>query len=110
MLLNRTCCSDGWPQEGIYVTFNADVADPKGWSEPVKILDGPKKGFFGGFWYPQVLGTGPDLLPHRPAGERDRQAGRPGGALLPGRAVGVGDRLREVERVQPGISGYYPMT
>jgi len=78
MLLNRTCCSEGWPQEGVYVSFNADVANPKGWSEPVKILDAPQKGFFGGFWYPQVLGTGPE--------ETDKLAGQVARFYLAGRS------------------------
>jgi hypothetical protein len=60
VLLNRSCCSPGWPQEGIYVSFNADVSDPGGWSLPEKILEG-------GGWYPQVLGIQP--------GETDKEAG-----------------------------------
>jgi hypothetical protein len=59
--MNRSCCSSGWPQEAIYVTFNADLADPAGWSEPKAILAG-----FG--WYPQVLGLEP--------GETDSVAGQ----------------------------------
>jgi hypothetical protein len=51
MLLNHSCCSPGWPQEGVYVSFNSTLSDPKGWTAPVKILDGV-------FWYPQVLGLG----------------------------------------------------
>jgi hypothetical protein len=49
MLLNRACCEPGWPQEGVYVSFNSDVADPKGWSTPRKILEG-------GGWYPMAVG------------------------------------------------------
>jgi hypothetical protein len=54
MLLNRACCSPGWPQEGIYVSFNADLGNPEGWSEPVKILEGDQA-----TWYPQVIGFRP---------------------------------------------------
>jgi len=61
MLLNRSCCSPGWPQEGVYVSFNDSPSNPRGWSEPVKILDGVQ-------WYPQVLGLGPN--------ETDSLAGR----------------------------------
>jgi hypothetical protein len=61
MLLNRSCCSPGWPQEGVYVSFNKALADPEGWSVPVKIMSGTH-------WYPQVLGLGP--------GETDTVAGR----------------------------------
>jgi hypothetical protein len=61
MLLNRSCCSPGWPQEGVYVSFNSRLSNPENWTEPVKILDG-------GHWYPQVLGVGPN--------ETDKLAGR----------------------------------
>ena len=60
MLLNHSCCSPGWPQEGIYLSTNADLADPAGWSQPVRILNA-----YG--WYPQVIGEGP--------GETDKVAG-----------------------------------
>ncbi|MEO7143227.1 MAG: hypothetical protein ABI165_06940 [Bryobacteraceae bacterium] len=53
MLLNRSCCAPGFPQEGIYVSFNPDQSNPAAWSTPRKILDDTG-------WYPQVLGTGPD--------------------------------------------------
>ena len=49
MLLNHACCWPGWPQEGVYVSFNSTLSNPTGWSAPVKILD--TNG-----WYPQVLG------------------------------------------------------
>lgn len=52
MLLNRSCCDTGWPQEGIYTSFGADLSKPESWSEPTKLMDGV-------FWYPQVLGIGP---------------------------------------------------
>jgi hypothetical protein len=61
MLLNHSCCSPGWPQEGIYISYNDNLSDPQGWSAPVKILDD-------GGWYPQVLGLGP--------GGTDKFAGR----------------------------------
>jgi len=51
VLMNRSCCSSGFPQEGIYASFNADIGDPAGWSKPTKILDDTG-------WYPQVLGMG----------------------------------------------------
>ena len=49
MLLNRSCCTPEWPQEGVYVSFNSALNDPQGWTAPVKIMDG-------GSWYPQVIG------------------------------------------------------
>ena len=61
-LMNRSCCTTGFPQEGIYVTFNSDLSNPAGWSAPSKILDG------GQAWYPQILGTG--------AGETDKHGGQ----------------------------------
>jgi hypothetical protein len=41
-----------WSQEGIYISFNPNLADPSGWTAPAKLLDG------GAGWYPQVLGSG----------------------------------------------------
>ncbi len=48
ILLNRAKDSR-WGQEGIYVTFNDELSNPKGWSVPKRILEG-------GGWYPQVIG------------------------------------------------------
>lgn len=54
MLLNHTMngVSD-IRQEGIYCSFNADLANPHGWSLPICIVKG-------GGWYPQVIGHGPE--------------------------------------------------
>ncbi len=61
MLLNHSCCSPGWPQEGVYISYSRSLAEPADWTTPVKILDGVG-------WYPQVLGL---------AGNgTDKQAGR----------------------------------
>jgi hypothetical protein len=51
MLLNRAVDKD-WRQEGIYVSFGRDLADPGCWSAPVKILGNLAKDG----WYPQVVG------------------------------------------------------
>ena len=51
MLLNRAIDKD-WTQEGIYVSYNSDLANPTGWTLPVKILGGLRKNQ----WYPQVAG------------------------------------------------------
>lgn len=51
MLLNHSCCSPGYPQEGIYISYNPDLGNPKGWSAPALLLHNPG-------WYPQVLGGG----------------------------------------------------
>lgn len=63
ILLNRTKDKPGWPQEGIYISFNPDVSNPSGWSEPKKIHDK-------GAWYPQVIGL--DKSEH----QTDKLAGR----------------------------------
>ncbi|MBI3851987.1 MAG: hypothetical protein HY298_17150 [Verrucomicrobia bacterium] len=48
MLLNRAKGA-GWIQEGIYISYSTNLADPLNWSAPEKILNG-------GAWYPQVIG------------------------------------------------------
>jgi hypothetical protein len=55
MLLNRACCTPGWPSEGIYISFNPDISSPDSWSTPAKIL-----GQEDAQWYPQVIGLRPD--------------------------------------------------
>ena len=55
MLLNRSCCEPGWPQEGIYVSFSTGGLDSADWTEPVKLLDREDIGFLPGY-YPQVIG------------------------------------------------------
>lgn len=66
MLLNRAQGRPGWSQEGVYISFNKDISNPYGWSNPKKILD--KTQFDGWyFFYPQVMG-----LKH---GETDREVG-----------------------------------
>jgi hypothetical protein len=51
MLLNRAQ-GTGWTQEGIYIAYSTNLADPLSWSVPEKILSG-------GAWYPQVIGLEP---------------------------------------------------
>jgi hypothetical protein len=53
VLLNRSCCRPMWPQDGVYASFNRDLADPGGWTKPQKIISRP------GDYYPQVLGLEP---------------------------------------------------
>jgi hypothetical protein len=60
MLMNHSCCTPGWPQEGVYISFATDIAQPGAWTYPQKILEG-------GPWYPQVLGL--------TVGETDKEAG-----------------------------------
>lgn len=54
MLLNRAKDKD-WTQEGIYISFNAEIGDATGWTKPAKILDA--KDLEKSKWYPQVMGT-----------------------------------------------------
>jgi len=65
MLLSRSCCGERWPQEGIYIAFAGDVAEPASWSQPRKIFDDVG---YGPGWYPQVIGV--------EEGETDTLAGR----------------------------------
>lgn len=60
MLLNHACCTPGWPQEGVYISYLSNPGKPNYWSSPVKIMDG-------GDWYPQVMGEG--------VGDTDTSAG-----------------------------------
>ncbi len=55
VLLNRACCEPEWPQEGIYASFNPDLSNPSGWTQPERILRPENIGFAPGY-YPQVLG------------------------------------------------------
>lgn len=62
MLLNHSCCTPGWPQEGIYVSYGTDLADPQTWSTPLRLeIDSPG-------WYPMVIGQQP--------GDTDKEAGQ----------------------------------
>ncbi len=73
MLLNHA--SDrNWTQEGIYISYNADLANPAGWSAPERL---PLYGQLG--WYPQVIGTDP--------GETDKLAGQTPRLFLSGQSV-----------------------
>jgi len=57
VVMNRACCKTNWPQEGIYIAFNADLAHPGEFTQPEKILDNADIGFAPGY-YPQVFGLG----------------------------------------------------
>jgi hypothetical protein len=77
----------GWSQEGAYVTFNPDVADPRGWSRPAKIRDA-------GQYYVQVIGTA--------RGETDKLAGRVARLFVHGRSN------EEIVFLRPGESAGLP--
>ena len=56
-VMNRACCKTNWPQEGIYISFNADLAHPENFTRPSKLIDARDIGFAPGY-YPQVFGLG----------------------------------------------------
>jgi hypothetical protein len=54
MLLNWTMGGKAdMVQRGVFISFNKDLADPTGWSEPLQIVKH-------GSWYPQAIGLGPE--------------------------------------------------
>lgn len=54
MLLNWTEGGDAdIVQRGVFISFNADLAEPTGWSSPRLVVRD-------GSWYPQLIGEGPD--------------------------------------------------
>jgi hypothetical protein len=65
ILLNRAL-DRNWTQEGIYISFNRDLAHPNGWSPPGKIMGQLRKEQ----WYPQVVGL------DKSKRETDKLAGR----------------------------------
>ena len=56
-VMNRACCKANWPQEGIYISFNPDLAHPEQFTHPAKLVDAREIGFAPGY-YPQVFGLG----------------------------------------------------
>ncbi len=80
MLLHRSCCSAGWPQEGIYASYSSSISDPRGWSPPEKFMEGAHRPNYMGGWYPQVLGLNDQAL------ETDKVAGQVARFYLGGRS------------------------
>jgi hypothetical protein len=64
MLVNRAK-NEHFNNEGIYVAYAGDVADPRAWTRPQKILSG-------GEWYPQVAGLEVTTGTDRQAARRAR--------------------------------------
>jgi hypothetical protein len=58
--MNHACCDVDWPAEGIFISFNPDLSNPKGWGEPERVIQG-------GGWYPMAVGVEP--------GDTDKEAG-----------------------------------
>jgi hypothetical protein len=48
MLVNKAK-DESFGEEGSYISYNAELSDPMGWSSPLQIMKG-------GTWYPQVVG------------------------------------------------------
>ena len=74
-------------QDGIYISFNKNVGDPTGWTEPRKVLDRPEiqrtmagaqvsRTKYENGWYPVVIGT--------EKGETDKVVGRTGRFFMAG--------------------------
>jgi hypothetical protein len=83
MLLNRAIDKD-WKQEGVYLSFNAQLENPIGWSKPTKILDREKivsVPEMGHGWYPQVIGADTG------GRETDKLAGRVARLFVHGKSV-----------------------
>jgi hypothetical protein len=59
MFLNHACCDTGWPQVGIGLSFNSDLAAAGIWKSPIRILDRAQLPNRPGF-YPQILGLEAD--------------------------------------------------
>ncbi|GEM_PF-570230 len=62
-----------WLQEGVYISYNFDVADPQGWSEPERLPLDPQA-----MAYPQIVGL--------EKGETDKLVGRSGRLFLLGQS------------------------
>jgi hypothetical protein len=82
MILNRIQ-DTRWRTEGIYILFSDDVANPTGWSKPVKIMDrdeailaNPAK--LGNGWYAEIFGMG--------KGETDKIASQAARLFLDGQS------------------------
>lgn len=83
VLLNRAIDKD-WLQEGVYISFNADLGNPAKWSTPRKILDSKEiKAVpeMGPGWYPQVMGIDGAKR------ETDKLAGRVARLFVHGKSV-----------------------
>ena len=78
VLLNRSCCKPGWPQEGIYVSFNSDLSQPEAWRPVQRILAKSEIAWSPGY-YPQVLGL--------EDGQTDNYAGQVARLYVHGRSV-----------------------
>jgi len=86
ILMNRTRDKD-WTQEGVYISFNPDIADPTRWTR----RRSPRR-------RPLV----PAGHRHRCGRARDGQARRPDRPPLPARPLGARDRVSAAREDAPG--------
>jgi len=87
MLLNLYAASGpNWTQKGVYISYNKDISNPKGWSEP-KLLCTPDR------YYPQVIGV------NAAARETDKLCGQVGRFYVHGVSTQEIVFLREEEDV-----------
>ena len=84
MLLNRAV-DPYWSQEGVYISYNLDLANPQGWSTP-QLLDIDPQGRA----YPEFIG----LLPN----ETDKRLGKFGRLFLLGESNGEIEFMRPEEK------------
>lgn len=87
MLVNRAK-DESFGEEGSYISYNAELSDPMGWSPPERIMKG-------GSWYPQVVGLEGD--------GSDASAGRVARLFSTGRS----DYLLYFDREGARVSGSY---
>jgi hypothetical protein len=78
VLLNHACCKPGWPQEGIYISLNADLSQPWAWLPAQRLLAKSQIAWSPGY-YPQVLGLN--------EGESDSVAGQVARLYVHGRSA-----------------------
>lgn len=78
ILMNHACCEPGWPQEGIYVSLNADLGHPEKWRKPKRLMEKNEIPWSPGY-YPQVLGM--------EEGETDHETGAVARLYVHGRSA-----------------------
>ena len=71
VLMNRSFCWPGWPQEGVYITMNANLSDPSAWTQPKKF------GEFGPTGIPGCSVWAKGKRAPRPVGVSDCSSGKP---------------------------------
>src|SRR5262249_14051804 len=73
VMLLKHAVDRNWLQEGVYISFNSNLEDPLGWSQPQRLPIYQQLG-----WYPQVIGP--------EGGETDKLAGQVARLFITGRS------------------------